>query len=110
MTFRTQALREEEAEVASSYLVGARVPGVCGDVATAGGGVLGEVFVLAVAAGPLVVPDVEDSAGLRWGLGFEGGWVDLRAGGAAFAADDLFDFLRGVLGVCGERGFGVGGG
>lgn len=61
----------------------------------------GEVFVFAVAAGPFVVPDVEDGAGLGRGFGFQGGGVDLRAGGAAFAADDLFG-LGGVGGVAGR--------
>jgi len=55
----------------------------------------GEVFVFAVAAGPFVVPDVEDGAGLGRGFGLHGGGVYWRAGGAAFAADDLFG-LRGI--------------
>ena len=105
-----EALGEEEAEVGAGDFVGAGVAGVGGDVAAGGGGGLGQVFVFAVAAGPFVVPDVEDGAGLGGGLGFDGGGVDLGAGGSSFAADDLFGLfdVGGVRRVCsGEGGCGA---
>ncbi len=109
-----QAFREEQAEVAAGDFVGARVARVRRNVAAACSGVLAEVFVLAVAAGPFVVPDVEDGACLGWGLGFEGGGVDLGPGGASFAANDLLGLLSGggVVGGGGgggEGSFGIGG-
>ena len=93
-----EAFGEEKAEIRPGDFVAARVPGVGGYVAAARGVGFGQVFVFAVAAGPFVVPDVEDGAGLGRGFGFHGGGVDLWAGGAAFAADYLFDFFRGIGG------------
>ena len=104
---RAEALGEEQAEVRAGHLVRARVARVGRDDAAAGGVRFRQVLVLAVAAGPFVVPDVEDRARLRGGLGFHGRRVDLRPGGAAFAPDDLFGFF-GVRGV-GEGGGVVGG-
>lgn len=89
---RAEAAREEEAEEGAVYAVGFRVPGVFGDVAAAGCECLGEVLVFAVAAGPLVVPDVEDCTCLGRRLGGYGARVDLWARWAPFLANDLLDF------------------
>lgn len=70
VAFGTQASGEEEAEVRAGDCVGAGVARVGGDGAAAGRGGLREVFVFAIAAGPFVVPDVEDGAGLGGRLGF----------------------------------------
>lgn len=89
------AAREEQAEIGPRDLIRPRVSAVLGDVAAALGGVLGQVLVFAVAAGPLVVPDVEDGAGLRGRFGLDGRWVNLRPGRTTLAADDLFGLLHG---------------
>ncbi len=65
---RAEAFSEEETEVGTRNFVAATVARVFGDVTAAEGGGLGEVFVFAVAAGPLVIPDIKDSTGLRRGL------------------------------------------
>ncbi|KAA6412159.1 MAG: hypothetical protein FRX48_04310 [Lasallia pustulata] len=70
VAFGAQASGEEEAEVRAGDCVGAGVARVGGDGAAAGRGGLREVFVFAVAAGPFVVPDVEDGAGLGGGSDF----------------------------------------
>lgn len=100
----TEPLGEEEAEVAAGDFVAASVAGVPGDIAAAGGGG-GLVFVFAVAAGPFVVPDVEDGAGLRGGFGFHGG-VDLGAGGASFLA--FYYLCLFFFGFCARRVWGHG--
>lgn len=68
----TQALCEEETEVAPCYFIAAGITRVFGDVAAAWCGGFGEVFVFAVATGPFIIPDVEDSTSLGRRLGFHG--------------------------------------
>ncbi len=63
---------EEQAEVTPHNFIPACVSGITSDVTATRGGGFGKVFVFAITAGPFVVPDVEDGAGLRWRLGFEG--------------------------------------
>jgi len=75
---RAEAPREEEAEEGAGDPVGTGVPRVSRDGASAQCGRFGDVFVFTVAAGPFVVPDVEDGAGLGGGeAAFPGGGVDL---------------------------------
>ena len=71
MTLRTDPAREEKTEVAAGGLVGGGPAGVLADVAAVDGVGFGEVGVFAIAAGPFVVPDVEDGAGLGRRFGFE---------------------------------------
>ena len=109
----TQTPRKEETEVGSRHFIGACVAAVSRDVTASLCLVFAGEGIFAVAAGPFVVPDVEDGACLRWWLGFEEGRVLLGAGGAAFAFDDfrLFYFGYGAVGVGGGGGeFGRGGG
>ena len=89
----TYAAREKEAEVGAGCTIGFCVAAVFRNVTASLRGCLAQVFVLTVAAAPFVVPDVEDGSCGRWGFGFEGRGIDLRSRGAAFAADDLLDFL-----------------
>ena len=103
---RAQAFGEEETEVGSRDFVGARVAGVAGDAAAAGGGG-GLVFVFAVAAGPFVVPDVEDGACLGGRFGFEGR-VDLGPRWSSFLADYFLGFLLFGVWVLGVGGYGCG--
>ena len=87
--------REEEAEEGARDGSSFGVTAVEGDVAAACRVGLGEVLVFPVAAGPFVVPDVEDGASLGGGLGGHGAGVDLGARGAALFADYLLDFAFG---------------
>lgn len=83
---------EEEAEVGTGDFVRACEATVLGDIAATLSVCLGQVFVFSVAAGPFVVPDVEDGTGLRrWFRCYEGG-IDLRSR-RTFLADDLFDLF-----------------
>lgn len=98
----TDAARKKEAEVRAGRPVCFGVATVLCDVAAALCSRLAQILILAVAAAPFVVPDVEDSTSRGRRLSFECRRVDLRAGGAALATDDLLDFL--ALGVCGDDG------
>jgi hypothetical protein len=100
LTFGAYPPGEEQAEIASVDLVALGVPGVIRNVAARDGSGLGQVLVLAVAAGPLVVPDIEDCARLRRRLGFHGRGIDLCSRGALLPADDLLDLL-----LCSYRAF-----
>lgn len=104
MALGADAAGEEQAEVRPGLFVRARVAAVLADVAAGGRVRFREVFVFPVTAGPLVVPYVEDGACLEGELGFEGGGVDLGAGGAAFSTDHFGFLLRGGGGVD-EGGF-----
>jgi hypothetical protein len=101
------ATRKVEAKVRARHVVGPRVPRVLGDVASPLCLGLREVFVLAITAAPLVVPDVENGAGLRWRFALDQGGIDLGSRGALLSPNDLLDllFCWGCdLGVgCGER-------
>jgi len=106
LTLWTQTPGEEEAKVRPRLPVCAREARVARDVAASGCGALVVEGVVAVAAGPFVVPYVEDCARLGWGLGFEGRGVDLWACGTALFDDAfyrLFLVWRGWSG--GEGGF-----
>ena len=103
VAFGADAAREEQAEVRSGHLVCACVPAVLGDVAPGGRGVFREILVLAVAAGPLVVPDVEDGACLRGRLRFKRCRVHLRPSGSSFSPDYLLGLFLCAIGVCGGR-------
>ena len=81
--------REEQAEVGPWVAVGAGIPCVGGDVASIQGGGLGKVGVFPIAAGPFVVPDVENGAGLRRGFGLDHGSVDLWTSRPPAATDDF---------------------
>ena len=93
MAARTEAFGKEEAEVGAGDLVPACVAGVRGNVAATWCGGFRQIFVLAVAAGPLVVPDVENGAGLRRGLRFHGGGIHLWSSGSTFAANNFLGFF-----------------
>lgn len=63
--------------------------------------VLREVLVLAISAGPFVVPDVEHRACLWGRFGFDLARVDLGSGWASLSPDYPFGFiLRVGVGVC----------
>ena len=107
--FWTQSPGKEEAKVGAWCAVTARVSRIARNIAARGSGGFGKVFVFAIAAGPFVVPDVEDCAGWGRGFGLESCGIDLRASGTALAPDDLLDlFAFGVggyyCGFGGERG------
>ena len=104
MALGTDPSREEEAEIASGCFIGLCPPAVVADVAAVHGGSFGQVCVFAVAPGPFVVPDVEYRSRLRRRFGFYRRGVDLRAGGAAFSADEFRFLCRrlAILGGCGE--------
>ena len=72
MPLRTDPPRKEKTEIAAWCLVSCRPATVLADVAAVDSLGFREVGVFAVAAGPFVVPDVEDGAGLGRGFGFEG--------------------------------------
>lgn len=114
MALGTQPARKEQAKVRSRDTIRARIAAVPCNIASRRRSVFGEVFVLAIATGPLVIPDVEHGAGLWGRFGFYRGRIDLNSCGPAFAPDYLLRFLllagfcdggRGVVG-CGEGGFG----
>ena len=106
MALGTDSAGEEQAEIRAGHLVGGCPAGVEGHVTAAEGVGFGEERVFAVAAGPFVVPYVEDGAGLGGLVGvLEESGVDLRAGGPAFTPDQ-FGLLCG--GLLGEGCVGVG--
>lgn len=106
----TYSSREEQAKVRSCHSIRLGVSTVLRNVATALGGGLGKVLVLAITARPFVVPDIEDGSCLWWRLGLDERWVDLWSRWALLSADDLFDFLAGCglllgdIGGCGGEG------
>jgi hypothetical protein len=71
-TSRTKTFSKEQTEIRASDFVGAGVATVGSDDTTTCGVSFGEVFIFAIAAGPFVVPDVEDGTCLGWGFGFYG--------------------------------------
>lgn len=92
LALRAYAARKEEAEVASWHLVCPRISSVLRNVATPRRRSLREVFILAIATGPFVVPDIEDRSCLwRW-FGLHRRGVDLWSRWAFLLADDLLHF------------------
>ena len=91
---RARAAREEQAEEGAADPVRARVARVARHRAPARCGRLGQVGVLAVAARPLVVPDVEHGARLRRQLArLDRAGVDLRARRPPLLPEDLLCLL-----------------
>lgn len=103
LTLGADAARKVEAKVRARHVVCPCVPRVLGDVASPLGLGLREIFVFAITAAPLVVPDVEDGAGLGWRFALDQGGIDLGSRRALLSPDDLLDLL-----FCGAGDFGVG--
>lgn len=72
LTSRTYSSCKEEAEERAIYGIGFGVTGVFCDVTASLGFGMRQVLIFSVSAGPLVVPDVEDCAGLWRRLGSYG--------------------------------------
>lgn len=101
LSLDTNASREMQAEVAAIYAVGLRIPAVFRNIAPTARLGFGEVLVLAITAGPFVVPDVEDGTCLGRRFGGQGVGVYLDAGWALLLANDFADLL-----LCRRRDFG----
>ena len=72
MAFGADAPRKEKTEVTAGCLVGGRPARVIPDVAARRSCGLGLLCVFTVTSRPLIVPDVEDCAGLWGWFRFEG--------------------------------------
>lgn len=95
LSLHTNTPREMQTKVTPVHRITLRVATILRNVAASARLRLGQVLVLAIAAGPLIVPDVEDGSCLRRRLGREGVGVHLDARRPLLLADDLADLLFG---------------